>query len=132
MSIITSNFRQIISVMKTKTLVFPEKWYFRNNSFWHFNSCFGTHDLSTTTFILGYWEKTWTENEQLGRITTLINLHQFHLTRDSKHGLVGTDRNAILQNFASIWLYLDFLFIMSIIRRNNWYHIIWRSRRNQL
>ena len=31
LSIITSNVRQIISVMKTKTLVFPEKWCFKNN-----------------------------------------------------------------------------------------------------
>ena len=39
-SIITSNVCQTISVMKTKTLVFPEKWYFKNSSFWHFNSFF--------------------------------------------------------------------------------------------
>ena len=36
LSIITSNVCQIISVMKTKTLVFPEKWYFKNSSFWFF------------------------------------------------------------------------------------------------
>ena len=35
-SIITSKVRQIISVMKTKRLI----WYFKNISFWHFNSCF--------------------------------------------------------------------------------------------
>ena len=34
LSIITSNVCQIISVVKTKTLVFPEKWYFKNTSFW--------------------------------------------------------------------------------------------------
>ena len=39
-SIITSNVRQIISVMKTKILVFPEKLYFKNISFWHFDSGF--------------------------------------------------------------------------------------------
>ena len=49
----------------------------------------------------------------LGRVTILVlcrqnplNLHQFHLTRDSKYGLVGTDRNAICLYFASIRLYL--------------------------
>ena len=36
-SIITSNVCQIISLMKTKTLVFSEKLYFKNSSFWHFN-----------------------------------------------------------------------------------------------
>ena len=36
-SIITSNVHHI---MKTKPLVFPEKWYFKNSSFWHFDSCF--------------------------------------------------------------------------------------------
>ena len=57
----------------------------------------------------------------LWRITILLlcrqsplNLHQFCLTRDSKYGLVGTDRNAIWQYFASTWLYLALLFIMSI------------------
>ena len=39
-SIITSNVCQIISVIKTKILVFPEKWYFKNSSFWHFDSRF--------------------------------------------------------------------------------------------
>ena len=57
----------------------------------------------------------------LGRITTLVlcrqsplNLHQFSLTRDSKYGLVRTDRNAICWYLASIGLYLALLFIMSI------------------
>ena len=43
----------------------------------------------------------------MGKITTLVlcrqsplNLHQFHLTRDSKYGLAGTDRNAIWRYFA--------------------------------
>ena len=40
LSIIMLNVCQIISVIKTKTLVFPEKWYFKNSSFCHFNSCF--------------------------------------------------------------------------------------------
>ena len=31
---------QKISVMKTKALVFPEKWYLKNSTFWHSNSCF--------------------------------------------------------------------------------------------
>ena len=60
--------------------------------------------------------------ELLGRITTRVlcrqsplNLHQFCLTRDSKYQLVGTDWNAICQYFASIRLYLAFLFIMSMI-----------------
>ena len=79
-----------------------------------------THDRS----LMEYWSL----NQQchvvvvtLGRITTLVlcrqsplNLHQFRLTRDSKYGLVGTDRNAIWRYFASIWLYLALLFIMSI------------------
>ena len=45
-----------------------------------------------------------------------LNLHQFCLTRDSKYGLVGTDRNTICWYFASIWLYLVLLFIMSMMR----------------
>ena len=44
LSIITSKVRQIISVMKTETLVFPEKLYFKNSSFWHFNSRFCLED----------------------------------------------------------------------------------------
>ena len=32
--------------------MFPEKWYFKNSSFWHFNSRFVLE-----TFILDYWEK---------------------------------------------------------------------------
>jgi hypothetical protein len=40
-----SNVRQIISVMKTKALVFPEKLYFKNTSFWHFNSRFVLKNL---------------------------------------------------------------------------------------
>ena len=39
--------------MKTKTLVFPEKYYFKNGSFWYFNSKF-----SLKIFILDYSEKT--------------------------------------------------------------------------
>ena len=31
---------QIITVMKTKRLVFPEELYLKNGSFWLFNSCF--------------------------------------------------------------------------------------------
>ena len=31
---------QIISVIKRLELVFPEKWYFKNSSFWHFDSHF--------------------------------------------------------------------------------------------
>ena len=52
----------------------------------------------------------------LGRIKTLIlcwqsplDLHQFCLTKDSKYGLVGIDRNAIWQYFASIRLSLVLL-----------------------
>ena len=56
-SIITSNVRQIISVMKTKILVFPKKLYFKNSSF--------LFTLCLETFILDYWEKIWTENQQL-------------------------------------------------------------------
>ena len=52
MSIIGSNVRQIVSVMKTKRLMFPEKWYFKNSSFWHFNSC-----SVLKHFFLDYWEK---------------------------------------------------------------------------
>ena len=66
-------------------------------------------------------KKLYWETNLLGRITTLVlcrqsplNLHQFRLTRDSKYGLVGTDRNAIWRYFASIRLYLALLFIMSI------------------
>ena len=51
-------------------------------------------------------------------VTTLVlcrqsplNLHQFCLTRDSKYGLVGTDRNAICRYFALIRLYLALFFI---------------------
>ena len=36
-SIITSKASQISSVMKTWKLMFPEKWCFKNCSFWHFN-----------------------------------------------------------------------------------------------
>ena len=45
--------------MKTKTQVFPENWYFKKSSFWHFHSGF------LETFILDYCEKTQTENQQL-------------------------------------------------------------------
>ena len=38
LSIITSNVCHIILVMKTKTMVFPMKWYFKNN--WHLYSRF--------------------------------------------------------------------------------------------
>ena len=63
----------------------------------------------------------------LGRITTLVlcrqsplNLHQFCLTRDSKYGLVGTDRNTICWYFALIRLYLALLFLMSILKPDKW------------
>ena len=45
---------------------------------------------------------------------TRLNLHQFCLTRDSKYGLIEKDRNAIWLYFATIWLYLALLFIMSL------------------
>ena len=60
LSIITSNVRQIISVIKTKTLVFPKKLYFKNSSFWHFNSCFVLKHFFQITE-----KKTQTENQQL-------------------------------------------------------------------
>ena len=44
-SIITSKVRQIVSVMKTERLVFPEKWYFKNSSFWHFDFTFCLEDI---------------------------------------------------------------------------------------
>ena len=46
-----------------------------------------------------------------------LNLHQFCLTKEYKHVLVGIDWNAICQYFASIWLYLALLFITSIDER---------------
>ena len=60
LSINTSNFCQMISVMKTKKLVFPEKRYFKNSSFWHFNSCFILKHLFQIIE-----KKTQTENRQL-------------------------------------------------------------------
>ena len=74
----------------------------------------------------------WDISETLGRITTLVlcrqsplNLHQFRLTRDSKYGLVGTDRNAIWRYFALIRLYLALLFILSITQKflRHYWHI---------
>ena len=46
--------------MKTKTLVFPEKCYFKISSFWHFNSRFV---LKKNSYITE--KKTQTENQQL-------------------------------------------------------------------
>ena len=55
LSITTSNVPQIISVMKTKTLVFPEKWYFKNSSLWHslfWNTLF-------SKMISNFWRFIW-------------------------------------------------------------------------
>ena len=41
----------IISVMKTYRLVFPEKWYFKNSSFWHFHSPFVLKTTETSMFM---------------------------------------------------------------------------------
>ena len=57
LSIITSNVFQIISVMKTKTLVFPEKWFFKNSSFWHLNSFFDLKNLFQITEKMN-WKST--------------------------------------------------------------------------
>ena len=51
LSIITSKVSQKISVVKTKTLVFPEKLYFKNSSFWHFNSRFVLKTTETPVFM---------------------------------------------------------------------------------
>ena len=51
-SIITSKVCQINSVMETERLVFPEKWYFKKGSFWHFNSCFVLKTTETPVFML--------------------------------------------------------------------------------
>ena len=62
MSIILSKVREIISVMKTKTLVFSEKLY-QKSSFYQFNSSF------VETFILDMFQitekKQQTKNQQL-------------------------------------------------------------------
>ena len=50
-SIITSKIRQIISVMKTQWQVFPEKWHFKDGSFWHFNSHFVLQTTETSLFM---------------------------------------------------------------------------------
>ena len=59
LSIITSNVCHIILVMKTKTMVFPMKWYFKNN--WHLYSRFvlkaSLFTFCLETFILDDWEK---------------------------------------------------------------------------
>jgi hypothetical protein len=51
LSIITSKVRQIISVMKAETLVFPEKLYLKYSSFWHFNSHFVLKTTETPVFM---------------------------------------------------------------------------------
>ncbi len=45
--------KYIILIMKTKTLVFLEKWCFKNSSFWHFKDCFEMNvplQMTFTTF----------------------------------------------------------------------------------
>ena len=65
LSIITSKVCQIISGMKTKTLEFSVKWYFKNSSFWHFNSCFVLKTTKTQVFVLIteiFWQTFWRNN----------------------------------------------------------------------
>ena len=50
-SIITSKVLQIISVMKTETLVFPEKLHFKNSSVWQFNSSFVLKTTEKPVFL---------------------------------------------------------------------------------
>ena len=50
-SIITSKVRQINSVKKTQRLVFPEYRYFKNSSFWNFNSHFVSKATETQVFM---------------------------------------------------------------------------------
>ena len=96
-------------------------------------------DIFRYILLINYWVfsepllwRFWNVYVMLGRITTLVlcrqsplNLYQFRLTRDSKYGLVGTDRNAIWLYFALIRLYLALLFIMSITQkfRRHYWHI---------
>ena len=51
-SIIKSKLRQIISVIKIKHSVFSDKWYYKNRSFWHFNSSFVLKTTKTLLFVL--------------------------------------------------------------------------------
>ena len=46
----------IITVMKTETIVFPEKWYFKNSSFWHSNSRFVCRQQKHHCLCFHYWD----------------------------------------------------------------------------
>ena len=67
LSTITSKVNQIISVIKTKRSVFPEKWYYKNSSFWHFNSSFVLNTTKTQVLVLIteiIWRTFWNDNWQ--------------------------------------------------------------------
>ena len=49
--------------MKTETLVLPKKWYFKNSSFWHFNSLF--FFLKTTETPVFNTEIIWLSFEKI-------------------------------------------------------------------
>ena len=74
LSIIKSKVCQIISVMKTWRLVFPEKWYLKNSSFWHFDSQFLSwrqhkHHLclyfNYWDYLTNFWRNNWRSRKTL-------------------------------------------------------------------